>query len=97
MEIIALALEATGRRKDRTMDKYTSLLYAVPSFRSGLARTLDIGATFDAYNSYATSAEADRAAIASDWYSVWADLSRSLNRCAARIGYEKKDVERRRP
>jgi len=79
------------------MNKFTSLLYATPSFKSGMARSLDIGATFDAYNSYMTPAETDRAAIASDWYAVGADLLHSMNQCAAKVGYKRKHAERRRP
>lgn len=59
---------------------YTGLLYARPSFIEGLARTLDIGGTFDEYNYAADYDEADAAALASDWYAVGADLYRAINR-----------------
>jgi len=53
----------------------TDLLFARPSFGSGFARALDLGGTFDAYNSSATEAEADERAIASDWLVVGNDLA----------------------
>jgi len=56
----------------------TDFLFACPSFGSGLARALDLGGTFDAYNSSATEEEADERAIASDWLVVGKDLSIAL-------------------
>ncbi len=57
---------------------YTGLLYAQPTMLQGMARTLDIGGTFDSYNTSANAAEADWMAIASDWYAVSADYLRAL-------------------
>jgi hypothetical protein len=76
------------------MRDYTGLLFAQPSFAEGLARTLDIGGTFDAYNESQTSEEADRLAIASDWYAVGADLLSAINRYASKVGYEVRNVSR---
>gem|GEM_PF-766026 len=59
---------------------YAGLLYSQPTFNKGVARTLDIWGTFDSYNYSQTPQEADRAAIASDWYAVGADLHRSISK-----------------
>ena len=45
----------------------TDALFARPSFVSGVARVLDLGGTFDQYNSSATPGEADARALAGDW------------------------------
>jgi hypothetical protein len=52
----------------------TDALFATPSFASGAARVLDLGGTFDEYNSSATAAEADARALWSDWAVVGEDL-----------------------
>ncbi len=62
---------------------YDMLLFANPSFLGGVARTLDIGGTFDSYNDAPCSDEADFDAIASDWYAVGSDLLGAMNRYAA--------------
>lgn len=67
------------------MSDFASLLYAKPSFSGGLARTLDLGATFDAYNDAPTSEEADLAATASDWYAVGSDLFSAMSAYAQRV------------
>lgn len=56
----------------------TDFLFARPTFGSGVARALDLGGTFDAYNTSASEAEADERAIASDWLVVGKDLSEAL-------------------
>ena len=66
--------------------EYTGLLYSQPSFTEGLARVLDVGGTFDMYNYSATAEEADRLAIASDWYAIGADLYRAICRFRKRVG-----------
>ena len=63
---------------------YSGLFFSQPSFGEGLARVLDVGGTFDAYNDSPTPEEADQLAIASDWYAVGADLYRSIRRFAGR-------------
>lgn len=45
----------------------TDRLFALPTFVGGLARTLDIGATYSKYNVSRSAAEADAKALASDW------------------------------
>jgi len=49
-------------------------LFSRPSFLEGMARVLDIGATFDSYNTSRTEQEADARAICSDWCMVGQDL-----------------------
>ena len=41
----------------------TDFLFATPSFLSGAARVLDIGGTFDSYNSSESTEEADARAF----------------------------------
>ena len=56
----------------------TDFLFARPSFGSGFARAVDLGGTFDAYNTSASDAEADERAIASDWIIVGKNLGEAL-------------------
>jgi len=52
----------------------TDFLVAKPSFLSGIARALDIGATLPSYNLSKTPSEADSRALKSDWDNVGKDL-----------------------
>lgn len=45
----------------------STFLFARPSFMTGVARTLDIGATFDAWNESATPELADQRALRADF------------------------------
>lgn len=56
----------------------SDFLFAMPSFCSGAARTLDLGGTFDAYNDSPSTQEADRRALASDWTTVGRDLQNAM-------------------
>lgn len=56
----------------------SDFLFAMPSFCSGVARTVDLGGTFDAYNDSPSTEEADRRAIASDWRAVGYDLKHAM-------------------
>jgi len=56
----------------------SDLLYAMPSTLSGLARTLDIGGTFDSYNVSGTETEADRLALTGDWQTVGKALAEAV-------------------
>lgn len=49
-------------------------LFANPSFLSGIARTIDLGGHFDAYNFSRTPEEADIEEIADDWRRVYESL-----------------------
>jgi hypothetical protein len=63
---------------------YTGLLYAQPTFTSGLARTLDVAGTFDDYNYSRTPEEADQIALTADWYAIGADFLHALTQFAAK-------------
>lgn len=57
----------------------TLFLCADPSWLSGAARILDLGGTFDVYNSSATGEEADAKATYSDWAMVGEDLQHAID------------------
>lgn len=54
--------------------------FVMPSFVSGVARVLDIGATYDngSYLLSGTPAEADARALRVDWNAVWRDLRSAM-------------------
>lgn len=56
--------------------KSSDFLFARPSFLSGVARVIDIGGTFDVYN---TSDDPDRIAIKSDWLIVGRDIEEAIS------------------
>ena len=58
-----------------TLFQRSGRLFANPSFMSGFARALDLGATFNEYSTNNTPEEADYWSIWSDWHSVGDDLS----------------------
>ena len=60
---------------DHTLSFY---LFAEPSFLEGMARTVDLGATLQAYNDLPTPNEADAAALLSDWATTGEDLRSAM-------------------
>jgi hypothetical protein len=56
----------------------SDFLVATPGTLFGLARFLDFGATFDAYNRSSSEAEADIKALLCDWHMVGQDLWSSI-------------------
>lgn len=54
-------------------------LFARPCWLHGIARLLDLGATFDEYNDSNTGQEADARAIYSDWLSVGKDIKSAID------------------
>ena len=58
----------------------TSFLFATPSFLEGFARTLDLGATLDEYNSSITSEQADFLAIKNDWKVIGNDIACAIEK-----------------
>ncbi len=58
-----------------TLFQRSGRLFANPSFVTGFARALDVGATFNEYNNDRNAEEADYWALWSDWHSVGDDLS----------------------
>ena len=55
-------------------EKYFNLLTTELSFWSGMASTLDIGNNLYTYTNSPTPEEADRKALAQDWYVVGQDF-----------------------
>lgn len=51
-----------------------SSLFARPSLKSGAARVLDLGGTFDLYNTSESGEQADLAALEHDWHCVGSSL-----------------------
>ncbi len=76
-------------------DEFTGLLYAQPSFIAGVARTLDLGGTFDSYNESPSAVEADQLALSSDWYAIGADLLDVVTRFAAKTAGRNIDGKRK--
>jgi hypothetical protein len=60
------------------MSRY--FLFARPTFWSGIARVVDLGATLNEYNYSASPRRADYYAIRSDWNVVGDDISEALNK-----------------
>ena len=58
----------------------TSYPFTIPSFMDGMARTLDIGGTFDLYDEdeFDSPEEADGAALYSDWTMIGQDIEKAL-------------------
>lgn len=56
----------------------TLFLCANSSWLHGAARVLDLGGTFDAYNSSESSDEADAKALSSDWSIMGEDLQGAI-------------------
>lgn len=56
--------------------KSSDFLFARPSFLSGAARVMDLGGTFDAYNS---SKDPDRLAMECDWGVVGDDIKEAIH------------------
>lgn len=56
------------------MDRFTALLFVIPSFWEGMARTLDIGGTMTEFNRSPNPRVADALAMRADWMSVGQDL-----------------------
>ena len=53
---------------------YTFYLFSVPSFRTGVARLLDLFGMFDSYNVSPSPDDADLRALRSDWVALGADF-----------------------
>lgn len=56
----------------------TDLLFARPSFVTGMARLFDFGGTLNTYNVSPSEAEADIRAIHSDWKAIGNDMRSAL-------------------
>jgi len=60
------------------MSEQFGLLYAMPSFLEGVARSIDIGDTLTEYNDSESGTEADARALRSDWRAVGDDLRQAI-------------------
>ena len=56
----------------------TMYLFSQPSFIEGMARTLDLGGSFDAYNESKNGREADFIALQNDCIMVGEDLKSAI-------------------
>jgi len=56
----------------------SDFLFAQPSFRSGIARTLDLWGLYDEFNVSPTPEIADARAVRSDWVATGAEIYRAL-------------------
>ncbi len=61
------------------MNPYSSFLFARPSFTEGVARSLDLGGTLQAYNSSLSPEQADATALLMDWQAIKTDLLAAMN------------------
>ena len=66
------------------MSRFTTVLFARPSFMSGIARTMDVGGYFDGYVVSATPSEADTRALAADFMAVAEDFAEAVRVVGAR-------------
>lgn len=57
---------------------YSFQLFATPTFFSGMARTLDLGAVLDDYDGILISEQVDRLALCADWLAVSEDMWSAL-------------------
>lgn len=61
-----------------TESRFTSFLYASPSFFSGVARLFDFWGLFDSYNNSRNGRSADAKALYSDWRAVGLDVRKAM-------------------
>lgn len=69
----------------------TDFLFAVPSWLSGAARTLDMGGQFDEYNESPNEAAADAKALFADWWAVGDSLVNAMK--AFRLESQKQEPQ----
>lgn len=62
---------------------HSTLLFAMPSFLEGMARSVDIGDTLTEFNSSLTPQQADALAMWGDWRAVGGDLQAAVDQFAA--------------
>lgn len=61
------------------MNEQFGLLYAMPTFLEGVARSVDIGDTLTEYNTSENGTAADLQALRSDWLAVGNDLREAIS------------------
>ena len=72
--------------------RFTSFLYAQPSFLEGVGRILDLGNNLQMYNYSESGQEADARALRADWRAVGDDLRRAVLAAKAQLEEEKPDL-----
>jgi hypothetical protein len=70
------------------MNGLTDYLFAMPSFWSGVGRTLDLGGQFDEFNWSPDPDESDENAIFSDFRAVGMDILSACSRYEVGLGRE---------
>ncbi len=68
---------------------YSFQLFATPTFFSGMARTLDLGAVLDDYDGILISEQVDRLALCADWLAVSEDMWSALAEYESQIAEER--------
>ena len=74
------------------MNGLTDYFFAMPTFWSGMARTLDIGAQFDEFNWTEDPAEADAIAMFSDFRAVGMDIMTACSQYETELGRRQEDA-----
>jgi hypothetical protein len=67
----------------------TDFLYARPSTLEGIGRNSDLFGSLNSYNYSENGAEADRMAIASDFFAIYMDFYKAFYRTICQIEAEK--------
>jgi len=60
------------------MNEQFGLLYSIPSFVEGVARSIDIGDTLTEYNGSESGVDADTRSLSSDWKAIGNDLRQAI-------------------
>ncbi|MGH2562703.1 MAG: hypothetical protein ACRDJH_26895 [Thermomicrobiales bacterium] len=68
------------------MGRYSSFLYADPSFTEGMARIFDFGDTLTEYNRSMSEGQADAIAMEADWNAVIDDFATAFAKVGEQIG-----------
>lgn len=68
-------------------------MFATPTFFSGMARTLDLGAVLDDYDGILISEQVDRLALCADWLAVSEDMWSALAEYESQIAEERSDCK----
>ena len=67
-------MHRTALDEEMAMGERSDFLYARPSFLSGMARVLDLGATLREFNSSLIPEQADAIALRTDWAIIGNDI-----------------------
>ena len=70
----------------------TDYLYARPSIIEGIGRNMDFFGSMNSYNSSKSGADADKIALATDWFAVYTDLYKAFHNTLCQIETKKTAV-----